>query len=114
MIPDYQRPYSWGKDECMRLWDDFIKNKLSKSLNNRLKRGICILNASINDKQKNAIPKSVSIEHILPKKRENYKYNDWDQNKYRQHCEELGNLVPLEKALNIKSRDQFFPIKNIL
>ena len=22
VIPDYQRPYSWGKDECIRLWDD--------------------------------------------------------------------------------------------
>jgi len=21
-IPDYQRPYSWGKDECEKLWDD--------------------------------------------------------------------------------------------
>jgi uncharacterized protein with ParB-like and HNH nuclease domain len=24
VIPDYQRPYSWGKDECIRLWEDLI------------------------------------------------------------------------------------------
>jgi len=22
VIPDYQRPYSWGKDECVKLWED--------------------------------------------------------------------------------------------
>ena len=25
LIPDYQRPYSWGKDECETLWED-LKN----------------------------------------------------------------------------------------
>lgn len=24
VIPDYQRPYSWRKDECVKLWEDFI------------------------------------------------------------------------------------------
>jgi uncharacterized protein with ParB-like and HNH nuclease domain len=24
VIPDYQRPYSWGKDECVKLWEDLI------------------------------------------------------------------------------------------
>jgi len=24
VIPDYQRPYSWGKDESVRLWEDLI------------------------------------------------------------------------------------------
>ena len=34
MIPEYQRPYSWGPDECDQLWDDlsnFIDEHLSKS-----------------------------------------------------------------------------------
>lgn len=22
LIPDYQRPYAWGEDECATLWDD--------------------------------------------------------------------------------------------
>lgn len=22
LIPDYQRPYAWGEDECSTLWDD--------------------------------------------------------------------------------------------
>ncbi len=24
LIPDYQRPYAWGKDECQTLWEDLI------------------------------------------------------------------------------------------
>jgi hypothetical protein len=24
LIPDYQRPYAWGEDECATLWDDFF------------------------------------------------------------------------------------------
>lgn len=24
LIPDYQRPYAWGIDECRTLWDDFV------------------------------------------------------------------------------------------
>lgn len=23
-IPDYQRPYSWGKDERVKLWEDLV------------------------------------------------------------------------------------------
>ncbi len=25
LIPDYQRPYAWGEDECQQLWDDFLE-----------------------------------------------------------------------------------------
>lgn len=25
LIPSYQRPYSWGEDECKQLWDDIIE-----------------------------------------------------------------------------------------
>ena len=24
LIPDYQRPYAWGEDECLTLWDDIV------------------------------------------------------------------------------------------
>ena len=35
LIPDYQRPYAWGEDECQTLWDDifvfaFPENDCSK------------------------------------------------------------------------------------
>ena len=35
LIPDYQRPYAWGKTECQTLWDDlfnftFPDNDVSK------------------------------------------------------------------------------------
>jgi uncharacterized protein with ParB-like and HNH nuclease domain len=25
LIPDYQRPYTWGDDECSTLWEDFLE-----------------------------------------------------------------------------------------
>lgn len=24
LIPDYQRPYAWGEEECQTLWDDIF------------------------------------------------------------------------------------------
>lgn len=24
LIPDYQRPYAWGENECQTLWDDIF------------------------------------------------------------------------------------------
>lgn len=24
LIPDYQRPYAWGLEECQTLWDDLV------------------------------------------------------------------------------------------
>ena len=27
LIPDYQRPYAWGEDECQTLWELFISRK---------------------------------------------------------------------------------------
>ena len=24
LIPDYQRPYAWDKDECVTLWNDIL------------------------------------------------------------------------------------------
>lgn len=24
LIPDYQRPYAWGENECHTLWDDIF------------------------------------------------------------------------------------------
>lgn len=24
LIPDYQRPYAWGENECQTLWDDLF------------------------------------------------------------------------------------------
>ena len=29
IIPDYQRPYSWGNDECAQLWEDITEAFIS-------------------------------------------------------------------------------------
>lgn len=30
LIPDYQRPYAWGEDECATLWDDLFSFALNR------------------------------------------------------------------------------------
>lgn len=34
LIPMYQRPYTWGEDECEQLWDD-ISNFFEESRQNK-------------------------------------------------------------------------------
>ena len=86
----------------------YLKNILSKDIKVNMSKGICVLNAVLNKNQKRVIPKEFDIEHILPQKWEHYKYNGWSDALYRNHSKILGNLVPLERKLNIKASDRFF------
>jgi hypothetical protein len=49
------------------------------------------------------------IEHILPKKWNNY--DKWTQSSWSTNLNALGNLVPLEWNLNISARNEFFSKK---
>ncbi|MGO5269229.1 DUF262 domain-containing protein [Parafannyhessea umbonata] len=35
LIPDYQRPYAWGEDECSTLWDDLFAFAFSNNASDR-------------------------------------------------------------------------------
>jgi uncharacterized protein with ParB-like and HNH nuclease domain len=108
-------------------YDDFLsdftgdsKKGMEKSLKNILLgdlgrglKGICLLTSVLNEEQKQLIPEDFQIEHILPHKWDNYKYSDWTNHLYKQYFNMLGNLVILEKTLNIKSSNRFFPEKKL-
>jgi len=87
-----------------------IKSILNLDLGKGL-TGICLLSAILNTEQRRLIPLEIQIEHILPHKWEHYKYNGWDNSSFNQYHEKLGNLVVLEKSLNIKSSHRFFAEK---
>ena len=41
LIPDYQRPYSWGEKECLTLWDDIFLSQYRTGT-------LCNLTAAVN------------------------------------------------------------------
>ncbi len=93
---------------------DGMKNSLKNILSNDLGRGlkgVCLLSALLNDKQERIIPEDFQLEHILPQKWDYYKYSGWNSSLYNQYFDTLGNLVPLEKKLNIKGSHRFFAEK---
>jgi len=88
-----------------------FKNILKADLGRGLK-GVCLLVAVLNEGQINRmIPGNFQIEHILPKKWEHYRYHGWDNSSFNRYHNTLGNLVPLEKSLNIKASHSFFAEK---
>lgn len=108
-VDDILSEFKNGNIEGMR---NSLKTILSNDLGRGLK-GVCLLAAVLNEHQERLIPEDYQIEHILPQKWEHYKYDDWDSNTYNLYHEMLGNLVPLEKTLNIKSSHRFFAEKKI-
>ena len=46
------------------------------------------------------------IEHILPKKWNNY--DKWDEHSWADDLNSIGNLMPLEYKLNINAKNEFF------
>jgi hypothetical protein len=112
---DYKQIYkddiaSHIKDSGVKGMQNDIKDILKRDLGKGLP-GICLLVSVLNDQQKKLIPYDFQIEHILPQKWDNYKYNGWDVSSFNQFHEKLGNLVVLEKTLNIKSSHRFFTEK---
>ena len=80
----------------------------------RYLNGLVLLVSYLNPKQdkgnlKKVIKNKYHIEHILPKKWNNY--DEWTQETWEQNLDALGNLVPLEWNLNISAKNEFFAKK---
>jgi hypothetical protein len=68
-------------------------------------RGICFLHAYLDNNQ-SYISYEAQIEHILPKKWNGY--DAWTEETHTNDVNKLGNLVVLEKKLNISAKNEFF------
>lgn len=101
---DYKKIYY---DSLSR--DNFeIESALKSGKVQRSLRGLCFLHAYLNSEQI-FIPWEAHIEHILPKKWNNY--DGWTEETYQNDVNRLGNLVLLEKRLNISAKNEFFSRK---
>lgn len=94
---------------------DFAK-LIQKNQLGRYQRGIVLLSAYLNPNQnkgkfRSFIDSKYDIEHILPKKWNNY--DGWTDHIWKEQLNTLGNLIPLSKALNIAAKNEFFNRKKI-
>jgi hypothetical protein len=92
---------------------DEFKRRVGTSQYGRYQRGLVLIASLCNPKQKlsdyNQILNSIHIEHILPKKWNNY--DKWTDNTWQKALNTLGNLIPLEWNLNISAKNEFFARK---
>lgn len=96
--------------------DDYaeFERKIQNKQYGRYLNGLVLLSAYLNPEQdkvdyKNFIKSNYHIEHILPKKWNNY--DKWTSGSWEENLNSLGNLVPLEMSLNISARNEFFTKK---
>lgn len=74
-----------------------------------LKRGLLALYAYLKKETfENMTSQKWQIEHILPKNWQNTNYRGWSEDTAQQWLERLGNLVHIERAINIKAGNDYF------
>ena len=89
-----------------------LKENLDSELGKAQRTDLCLLLAALNKQQKEFIPEDTTLEHILPRKWDKYKYDGgWNKKLYEKNHNKLGNLVALEKELNVRSSNDFFSEK---
>lgn len=92
---------------------DEFKRRLETMRYGRYQRGIVLISSFCNPNQSasnyNQVLNNYHIEHILPKKWNNY--DKWDNHGWQRALNTLGNLIPLEWNLNISAKNEFFSKK---
>ena len=106
--PDFNFERAYESD-LKKINKEDLKNILSNKELGRGSKGVCLLVAINNEKQKKKIiPEPFHIEHILPTKWGLYKYSGWDDKQAKRCYNLVGNLVILERKFNIKASNRFF------
>jgi len=109
---DYLSEYKKGHED---VYEDF-KRKIKERRYGRCRSGLVSLLAILNPKQnqdKLCGLDKWDVEHILPQKGGYNAYNCWTEEQYAAEVESLGNLVMLEKPLNIRASNEFFRKKKV-
>ena len=86
--------------------EDFWQ-RLDGTLSPKFRRGFCMILELINSQYTMTHLKG-DVEHILPKKWDNDWYDKWNKEEVSKVMDTLGNLVLLEKSINIKGGNSFF------
>ena len=106
-LADYSAHIS--KSDCHQFSISIKTNQLK-----RYQRGIVLLSAYLNPHQNKKefsafVSSKYDIEHILPKKWNNY--DGWTDDLWEEKLNTLGNLIPLTKSQNIAAKNEFFDKK---
>lgn len=108
---DYSKHYIDNLSE-----NDLIefKRKMDEHQYGRYLKGLVLISAYLNPGQdeddfKDLLDGRVDIEHILPKKWNDY--DAWEEYSWQENLNTIGNLIPLEKALNISASNEYFERK---
>jgi uncharacterized protein with ParB-like and HNH nuclease domain len=101
------------KNNSMIDEEEFVR-RLTTTNYGRYLKGLVLLGACLNKNQDNNnfadfLNTNYHIEHILPKKWNNY--DEWTDESWQDNINKLGNLVPLEWRLNISAKNEFFSRK---
>ena len=93
---------------------DDLKRRIESDSYGRYLRGLVLIATLLNKQQSDenfceALYSNYHIEHILPKKWNNY--DGWTEETHFNDLNKLGNLVPLEWKLNISAKNEFFSKK---
>jgi hypothetical protein len=91
-----------------------FNRKICANQYGRYLKGLVLLSSALNPQQnqddfKDLLDGQFDIEHILPKKWNNY--DKWTETIWKENLNTVGNLMPLEKALNISASNEFFERK---
>ena len=103
---EYQRSITDHSDDLSA-----VEQRLDKCEYGRYRTGLVLLNSmpsEENDRKiySEALGGTIHIEHILPRQWNNY--DKWDKNSHERDIDKLGNLMPLERKLNIAASAEFF------
>lgn len=96
---------------------DIFHNRIKEPVSSRYVKGLVVAGALLReDQSEEAMNEFLSlnrwdIEHILPNKWRSHYYGDWDESKSKSALDKLGNLMPLEKKINISASNLFFAEK---
>ena len=114
VVRDISQLYDYKKAYYDDIKEETIRDELRKDNLGKGQKGICLLNAVLFETRGRKIPEGFNIEHILPKKWEQYKYFDgWTEGRYIGNHERLGNLLVLEAKKNIKIGNKPFSDKKL-
>jgi uncharacterized protein with ParB-like and HNH nuclease domain len=87
---------------------DILKNRMLEYTSPKITRALLLLDAYLNQNQKNLIPFDFHVEHIFPQKWQDTNYNGWDEEDAQKYLELYGNKVVLEWKINIQAGNGYF------
>jgi len=91
--------------------EELLNQQIEGHSSSRISRALLLLDAYLNENQKELIPETFDIEHIFPKKWQDTNYNGWNIDDAALYLDRFGNKIVFEKRLNIQAGNGYFGVK---